>query len=225
MQILSNIEAAQRNNRLFATLKEGNTALQQLQKQVALEDVERLNDETTEARDYQEQLRDLLGQSLSAQDDAEALEELEKIQVLIICLSAGQLVSLQLDDRSKPTAGLVDVSLSDVSQIKDPHILTAKTNEILHKTHLLFKAGEMEALVAKPEASFDCLDLTYLQAAQEEAEMARLPQVPAHEVSQGQEEDLPEVPGVRKGSLITFPSSLELAKFIMLEHVDDGSSS
>lgn len=81
LQILSNIEAAQRNNKLFATLKEGNTALQQLQKQVALEDVERLNDETAEARDYQEQLRELLGQSLNAQDDAEALEELERLQV------------------------------------------------------------------------------------------------------------------------------------------------
>lgn len=93
MQILSNIEAAQRNNRLFATLKEGNTALQQLQKQVALEDVERLNDETAEARDYQEQLRDLLGQSLSAQDDAEALEELERIQVQPSLCNVKQLAS------------------------------------------------------------------------------------------------------------------------------------
>ena len=81
LQILSNIEAAQRNNRLFAALKEGNTALQQLQSQVALEDVERLNEETSEAKEYQDQLRELLGQSLSAQDDAEALEELERIQV------------------------------------------------------------------------------------------------------------------------------------------------
>lgn len=75
------MEAAQRNNRLFAALKEGNTALQELQKQVALEDVERLNEETEEAREYQEQLRELLGQTLSAQDDAEALEELERIEV------------------------------------------------------------------------------------------------------------------------------------------------
>lgn len=81
LQILSNIEAAQRNNRLFSALKEGNSALQQLQKEVALEDIERLNEETLEAREYQDQLRELLGQSLSAQDDAEALEELERIQV------------------------------------------------------------------------------------------------------------------------------------------------
>lgn len=81
VQILANIESAQRNNRLFAALKEGNSALQQLQKQVALADVEKLNEETADAKDYQDQLRELLGQSLSAQDDAEALQELEQIQV------------------------------------------------------------------------------------------------------------------------------------------------
>ena len=94
VQILSNMEAAQRNNRLFSALKEGNSALQQLQKQVALEDVERLNEETADAHDYQDQLRQLLGQSLSAQDDAEALEELEKIQVSQFCSLCGRIYPL-----------------------------------------------------------------------------------------------------------------------------------
>lgn len=53
----------------------------QLQQQVKLEDVERLNEETAEAKEYQDRVQELLSQSLSAQDDAEALEELEKIQV------------------------------------------------------------------------------------------------------------------------------------------------
>ena len=83
MQILSNIETAQRNNRLFSALKEGNSALQQLQKQVSLADVAQLNEESADAKDHQDQLRQLLSQSLSAQDDAEALEELEKIQVML----------------------------------------------------------------------------------------------------------------------------------------------
>jgi soluble cytochrome b562 len=81
LQILANIESAQRNNRLFAALKEGNSALADLQKQVSLEEVEKLNEQSAEAKDYQDQLRDLLAQSLSAEDDADALEELEKIQV------------------------------------------------------------------------------------------------------------------------------------------------
>ena len=81
VQILANIEAAQRTNRLFSALKEGNAAMTQLQRQVKLEDLEQLNEETAEAAEYQQRVRELLEQSLSAQDDAEALEELEKIQV------------------------------------------------------------------------------------------------------------------------------------------------
>lgn len=92
-QVLANIEAAQRNNRLFSALKEGNSALAQLQKQVTLEDVERLNDESADTKEYQERLRDLLGESLSAEEDAAALEELEEIQasdkahLSVACLS------------------------------------------------------------------------------------------------------------------------------------------
>ncbi len=55
----------------------------ELQKQVSLEDVERLNDETAEAKEYQERVQEMLSQSLSAQDDAEALEELEEIQACL----------------------------------------------------------------------------------------------------------------------------------------------
>lgn len=83
LQILANIETAQRTNRLFTVLKEGNAAMAELQQQVSLEDVEKLNEETAEAKDYQERVNEMLSQSLSAQDDAEALEELEEIQVSV----------------------------------------------------------------------------------------------------------------------------------------------
>ena len=86
-QVLSDIETAQRNNRLYSALKEGNTALSQLQKQVTLEDVEKLNDEAAEAAEYQERLRELLGETLTAEQDAAALEELEKIQAPALCPS------------------------------------------------------------------------------------------------------------------------------------------
>ena len=84
VQVLSNIETAQRNNRLYTALKEGNTALASLQNEVSLEDVEKLNEETIDAREYQERLQELLGETLSAEEDAAALEELERIQVGIL---------------------------------------------------------------------------------------------------------------------------------------------
>jgi len=79
-QVLANIEAAQRTNRLFAALKEGSSALADLQKQVTLEEVEEMYEQSAEAKEYQDQINELLGESLSAQDDAAALEELERIE-------------------------------------------------------------------------------------------------------------------------------------------------
>ena len=81
LQVLANIETAQRNNRLFAALKEGNAAMAQLQKQVTLADVEQLNEESADAREYQERVQEMLSQSLTAQDDAAVIDELERIQV------------------------------------------------------------------------------------------------------------------------------------------------
>lgn len=66
-------------------------ALADLQKQVSLEEVEELNEQSAEAREHQERLRDLLAQSLSAEDDADALEELEKIQVWVFVARQGEI--------------------------------------------------------------------------------------------------------------------------------------
>ena len=57
MQVLGNMEAAQRSAGLLAALKQGNAALQQLQRAVPLEEVESLNEQTAEARDYQERVQ------------------------------------------------------------------------------------------------------------------------------------------------------------------------
>ena len=53
MQCLDNIEAAQRQNKLFAALKQGNEAMKQLQKEVTLEDVESLMSDSAESKEYQ----------------------------------------------------------------------------------------------------------------------------------------------------------------------------
>ena len=52
-QCLDNIEAAQRQNRLFAALKHGNEAMKQLQKEVTLDDVDSLMSDTAESQAYQ----------------------------------------------------------------------------------------------------------------------------------------------------------------------------
>ncbi|KAK9833403.1 hypothetical protein WJX81_002322 [Elliptochloris bilobata] len=79
-QVLANIEAAQRQNRLYDALKQGTVALQALQKEVSLEDVEALREDTAAAGEAERHVRELLAESLSAEDDAAALQELAALE-------------------------------------------------------------------------------------------------------------------------------------------------
>ncbi|KAK9903474.1 hypothetical protein WJX75_006433 [Coccomyxa subellipsoidea] len=79
-QVLANIESAQRQNRLYDALKQGNTALAALQQEVSLEEVERLTEDSAEAKEYEERVRTLLGEALTAEDDAAVLQELSQLE-------------------------------------------------------------------------------------------------------------------------------------------------
>ena len=186
VQILANIEAAQRTNRLFSALKEGNAAMTQLQRQVKLEDVEQLNEETAEAAEYQQRVRELLEQSLSAQDDAEALEELEKIQVGTWLHAHDNLNSCCLSTvkhshhPQRQTARAVTRIWTSVSALQRCLRLGRKGSG------LLLQQG-MSAVV----------NIICWQAAQEEEEAAALPSVPAPTVEEAAPQpELPAVPTV-----------------------------
>ena len=186
MQILANIEAAQRTNRLFSALKEGNAAMTQLQRQVKLEDVEQLNEETAEAAEYQQRVRELLEQSLSAQDDADALEELEKIQVgtwlpahddlNICCLFTDTFPSPISPDRHNNQNNLYFCS-----QMRPP-------------PEIEVEGIRSVAVTWKMSADVNIIGW---QAAQEEEEAAALPSVPAPAVEEATPQpELPAVPTV-----------------------------
>jgi charged multivesicular body protein 6 len=61
---LNSMETAKQQGRLFAVLKQGSQALQQLQQEVKLEDVEQLMADTAEAKAYEDQIRQLIGEEL-----------------------------------------------------------------------------------------------------------------------------------------------------------------
>ncbi|KAK9792993.1 hypothetical protein WJX73_001891 [Symbiochloris irregularis] len=79
-QVLANIETAQRQNQLFAALKQGNAAMADLRKELPLEDVEKLMAESAGHKEYEDQMRQILGESLTPEEDAAALEELQKLE-------------------------------------------------------------------------------------------------------------------------------------------------
>lgn len=53
MQI-TNIEVVARQKDVFASLKSGHSAIKELQKEISLDDVQKLMDETAEAKEYQD---------------------------------------------------------------------------------------------------------------------------------------------------------------------------
>lgn len=79
-ELVNNIEYAKMQGEVMTALKEGNQALQALNKEIDLDEVEKLMDDTAEAIEFQNELDRLLGQELTSQDDEDVLAELEKIQ-------------------------------------------------------------------------------------------------------------------------------------------------
>ncbi|GLI71320.1 hypothetical protein VaNZ11_016479 [Volvox africanus] len=82
-EMLSNIEMMKKQTAVFAALQSSTAALKQLQAQVKLEDVQRLLDDTTEAKQYQEELAALLGQQLSDVDNSEVEAELAALEEVV----------------------------------------------------------------------------------------------------------------------------------------------
>ena len=99
----------------MAALQQGNEAQKQLQNAVSLEDVERLMEETADAREYQEQLQLALSVGSWSGEDEEAAEaemaELEKER------ATKKEVVVEMEDEELPSVPMhVPVAVSAASQ-------------------------------------------------------------------------------------------------------------
>lgn len=70
-ELVHSIQFASLQSQVFAALHEGNDVLRALNNETRLEDVEQLMDETREAVAYQQQVADLLGSTLTHEDEAD----------------------------------------------------------------------------------------------------------------------------------------------------------
>ncbi|GFR52212.1 hypothetical protein Agub_g14752 [Astrephomene gubernaculifera] len=82
-EMLSNIELTKQQTAVFSALQSSNEALKQLQAQVRLDDVQRLLDDTAEARQYQTELSELLGGQLTQGEDEEVAAELAALEEVV----------------------------------------------------------------------------------------------------------------------------------------------
>merc|ERR1719433_153017 len=80
-QLIDNIEAAEMQQELMSAMQTGTDLLQQINTEIgSIEDVEKLMDDTAEAIEFQNELNEVLSQSLAEVDEDDVLKELAQIE-------------------------------------------------------------------------------------------------------------------------------------------------
>eukprot|EP01134_Creolimax_fragrantissima_P001392 CFRG1392T1 len=81
-EMVNEVEFASIQKEVFERLKAGKDVLEAINKEISLDDVDKLMDENAEAIAYQEQISDALGTQLTSQDEEDVLAELAALDEL-----------------------------------------------------------------------------------------------------------------------------------------------
>lgn len=83
-EMLVNIETTKETKRIFDTLRMGADALKEAQSGLSLEEVEKLAEDTADAKQYEQRLNQLMGESWTGELDDEVIEELKQLERVVL---------------------------------------------------------------------------------------------------------------------------------------------
>lgn len=108
---LAQVQTSLDQTRLVSALQKGNEALKQMQKAVSLEDVEKLMENSAEAREYQEQLQTMLKGAVTEEDERMIGEEIEALEA--------EAAQISMEEFPAVPTGQIVANKADVERLQD----------------------------------------------------------------------------------------------------------